>query len=506
MGRTLAKHCGHTSKKSVVYKQTQIGRKYMNILALESSTTSAKAMLYHTETGTFTVETKAYEFPAGTPIGKQDANIVFDTTMELGRKVSAGKQVDMIALVCTWHSVLLCDKNMQPATPLLQWTFTGASEICKKLREDEAYSLAYYQKTGCMVNATYPPFKLKLLREEGYRLEDYMVCDQGSYTMWRLTGNCVITDVTLSGGGMLNTHTRDYDDALNEELGIARENLPEIVPYNTSYPLTEQGAKLLGLQPGIQVIAAIADGASNHVGSGALAPGIMTFSMGTSAAMRLRADKPIIPDIPSTWCYVTPQSWLTGAATAGCTNCVDWCKEQLFGKNATYAQVEAGFGNLQEKPAVFLPFLFGERCPGWQDERMGGFYDLKPEHSAHDMYHAVLEGVLFNLYQCYQTLTDLVGTPHTIKLSGGIRHSAYWTQMCADIFQCPIELDPATQASTMGAVVIAMEKLGLIDDLLEMPFPKGEVIYPNAEHFARYQARFERYLYWYTQTATESAK
>ena len=472
----------------------------MNILALESSTTSAKAMLYDTESRSFTVETKAYDFPPNATIGKQDSKIIFDTTMELGRKVSEGKEVDIIALACTWHSIMLCEKNMEPATPLLQWTFTGASEICKKLREDEAYSLAYYQKTGCMVNATYPPFKLKLLREEGFHLENYQVADQGSYTMWHLTGNCVITDVTLSGGGMLNIHTRDYDDALNAELGITRENLPTLVPYHTSYPLTEEGAKVLGLKPGIQVIAPIADGASNHVGSGALPPGIMTFSMGTSAGMRLSADKPIVPKTPSTWCYVTPKAWLSGAATAGCTNCVDWCKEQFFGKNVKYAEVEAGFDKLQQKPAVFLPFLFGERCPGWQDERMGGFYDLRPEHTPYDMYHAVLEGVLFNLYQCFQTLTKLNGKPHTIKLSGGIRHSAYWTQMCADIFESPMELDPATQASTMGAVVIAMEKLGLIDDLLEMEFPKGEVVQPNPEKFEMYRSRYARYLYWYENT------
>ena len=472
----------------------------MHILALESSTTSAKAMLYDTDSRTFTVETEAYDFPAGSEVGKQDANIIFDTTMKLGRKVSAGKQVDIIALACTWHSVMLLEKNMEPATPLLQWSFTGASEICKKLREDKAYALRYYQKTGCMVNATYPPFKLMLLRQEGWKLEDYIVADQGSYTMWRLTGNCVITDVTVSGGGMLNIHKRDYDDQLNDELGITRAHLPQLVPYNTSFPLTEQGAEILGLAPGTQVIAAIADGASNHVGSGALAPGIMTFSMGTSAAMRLSSDKPVVPESPSTWCYVTPKSWLSGAATAGCTNCVDWCKEQLFGKDVKYAEIEAGFDKLQEKPAVFLPFLFGERCPGWQDERMGGFYDLKPQHTAHDMYHAVLEGVLFHLYQCFQTLIALNGKPHTIKLSGGIRHSSYWTQMCADIFECPMELDPATQASTMGAVVIAMEKLGIIDDLLDMQFPKGEIIYPNPDKFELYRARYVRYLHWYEQS------
>ena len=471
----------------------------MNILALESSTTSAKAMVYDTDSKTFTVETQAYDFPPGAQIGQQDADIIFNTTMELGRKVAAGKKIDAVALACTWHSIMLFDQNMRQATKLLQWTYTGASELCKKLREDEEYSLNYYQKTGCMVNATYPPFKLKLLREQGYQLENYKVADQGSYTMYRLTGELRITDVTLSGGGMLNTHKRDYDDELNRELGIGREHLPELVTYNKAAPLTAQGAAILGIEPGIPVLPAIADGASNHVGSGALPQGIMTFSMGTSAGMRLSSPQPKIPVEPSTWCYITPKAWLSGAATAGCTNCVDWSKEQLFGKTVKYSQIEAGLKQT-EKPAVFLPFLFGERCPGWQDERMGGFYDLRPQHSNYDLYHSVLEGVLFNLYQCYEKLVELNEKPHTIKLSGGIRNSPYWMQMCADIFDSPMELDPATQASLMGAVVIALEYLGVIDDLLDMDFPKGEVIYPDPGKKDLYRARYARYLYWYEQS------
>jgi len=471
----------------------------MNILALESSTTSAKAMLYNTATQTFTVETCAYPFEKNAEVGRQDSGSIFAATMEAGCRVSAGKQIDAIALGCTWHSIMLCDQEMRQQTPLLQWTYTGASEICKALRRDEAYTLRYYHKTGCMVNATYPMFKLLFLRQTGWKLERYKVADQGSYTMYRLTGRHRMSDITASGAGLLNTHTRDYDDELLGELGITREHLPELVLYNASLPLTAEGAALLGIEPGIPVLPALADGAMNHVGAGALAPGIMSFSMGTSAAMRLSTPQPLIPETPSTWCYLTPTAWLSGAATAGCTNCVDWSRERLFGATATYAQAETGFRQT-DKPAVFLPFLFGERCPGWQDERMGGFYDLRPQHSAYDLHHSVLEGVLFNLYQCYALLAEQNGAPHAIRLSGGVRHSDYWTQMCADIFRRPIELDPATQASLMGAVVVAMEKLGVINSLLDMEFPAGEMIYPNPGKTEMYLERYARYLYWYARS------
>ena len=487
----------------------------MHILAMESSTTSAKAMLYNINTGIVTVATKTYRFP-NEEIGKQDGQIVFDTTMELGKQLSIGKEIAAIALGCTWHSVMLCNQNMQPQTPLFQWSDVSASRLCARLRKDEAYCQAYYQKTGCMVNVTYPFFKLKLLRETGWPLEDYKIADQGTYTMYRLTGQYLLSDVTASGSGLLNTRTRDFDEELNRELGITRHNLPELVGYDTAYPLREEGAKLLGIAPGIPVMVPLADGIGNHIGSGALSSGIMTLSMGTSAAMRLSTSKPILPKETSTWCYLTPHGWLSGAAIAGCTNCVDWAKEKFFGSMASYADAEQGFyhqskspaskgredggGNLLNSPPMFLPFLFGERCPGWQDERGGGFFDVKSRHTKYDLYHSVLEGVLYNLYQCFEALTKHNEKPHTIKLSGGIQHSAYWTQMCADIFRQPVELDPATQASLKGGVVVALEHLRMIQALTDMDFPKGEVMYPNPEIVEMYKERYQRYLYWYERT------
>jgi gluconokinase len=180
---------------------------------------------------------------------------------------------------------------------------------------------------------------------------------------------------------------------------------------------------------------------------------------------------------------------------------VDWYKDMAFGSETSYSQIEEGFGKSSDKPAVFLPFLFGERCPGWLDNRLGGFMDLRPEHSNYDLYHAVLEGVLFNLYQCYEVLIkvgDIV--PERIKLSGGILQSPYWAQMVADIFGRNIELDPAKHASLTGAVTIAMEKLGVINNLTDINLPVGKELYPDPKKKEYYVERYERYKYWYERS------
>ena len=80
----------------------------MKILALESSTTSAKAMLYDTERKEPRVFTKSY----GTMFLNtvvQDMEKVYDGMLRAGRSVlEQEKDIDMISLGGAWHSAGLC--------------------------------------------------------------------------------------------------------------------------------------------------------------------------------------------------------------------------------------------------------------------------------------------------------------------------------------------------------------------------------------------------------------
>lgn len=468
----------------------------MLILALESSTTSAKAMLYCTERGVLDLLTEEY-LPETSDIETQDADGVFRQMMKVGRKVCVGRKIDLIVLSGIWHSVMLCDKDMNPQTRILSWADTKAADVCNRIRSKKEDVIEYYEKTGCTVNANYPLFKLLYFKEQGYRLENYYIFGQGSYITYRLTGKRIVTDCMASGSGLMNIHTKQYDSNLLAEIGITEEQLCKIVNYRDTAPLSETGAELLGLEVGIPVMPASADGALNQVGVGALEEGVMTFSVGTSAAIRLTTAKPIIPDEPSTWCYLSPTMWLTGAATSGACNCTDWFIDNFY--QSSYENIEKDIQHAKDTP-VFLPFIFGERSPGWQDEKRGAFIGIQPYHSKEDFYLAVQEGILFNVFQCYKMLSELNGIPRRIILSGGILHSKSWTQMCADIFGTRMETPTVEQSSLMGAIVLALDYLGVIQSPNDFVFGKGEIIIPNQDMTEVYQKKYQRYQYWYEKT------
>lgn len=463
----------------------------MWILALEASTTSAKAMLYDIRTGTFTERTRSFGRAHGART-VHDAGAVYESMVQTGRELAGGKDVGMISLSGTWHSVLLCDRNMEPVTPVYPWTYTGASGVCGRLRRDESFVQEYYHRTGCMVNAIYPVFKLLHLREQGYRTEDFYIMGQGTYNNYRLTGKRVTTACMASGTGLLNIHTGEYDQESLCMAKVRREQLCVLTECQETYPLSSEGAAALGLKQGIPVVISSADGGLNQIGAGAVREGYMTFSVGTSGALRLSTKTPILPDRPSTWCYLSPKGRLGGAATAGGCNCIDWFIDRMTNGSMGYGQLEDGAGRITDTP-VFMPFLFGERCPGWNDERKGGFAYVRAEHDIRDLYRGIQQGVLFNLYQCYELLAEAAGRPKRIMLSGGILHSKIWTQMCADIFGREMEVQESKQCSLMGAVALARERMGDLKDAGDYEPKIQEVIRPRKELRRQYMEQYERY-------------
>ena len=88
----------------------------MLILVLEASTTSAKAMLYNSDTHESKVLVKTYgKMYDDVTIHK--AEQVFMEMAALGRELAQWQDVSVVSLSGTWHSILLCDKNISGLTP-----------------------------------------------------------------------------------------------------------------------------------------------------------------------------------------------------------------------------------------------------------------------------------------------------------------------------------------------------------------------------------------------------
>ena len=137
-----------------------------------------------------------------------------------------------------------------------------------------------------------------------------------------------------------------------------------------------------------------------------------------------------------------------------------------------------------------LPFLAGERSPGWRAEARAAVAGLSLDTGALEITRSLLEGVAFRLAEVYDRLRPLAAADHVVVGSGGaLAHSPAWAQIIADALGVPVALGRDTEASARGAALLALEALGLPRPAVP---PPARILQPDPERHARYRVARER--------------
>lgn len=467
----------------------------MNVLVLEASTVSAKATVFNFDKGIVSNCSKAFCHDEKST-AEHDPELVLKTVFEMGAQVAEGYEIDAIGCVCTGHSSMLMDKDMNPISPTYTWTYNHGSEFTTKIREDADLTSFLYHETGCMVHTIYPLYRNMYLRDIlGLPVDKSLIVSEGSHIFYKLTGKRVESPTTSATSGFANVNTWQWSEALTDFSGISTDQFLPVESCYFSAPLMPEAAKILGVRAGTPVCIPVIDGSLNQLGAGMMDSGYMTMSLGTSGAMRIASDAPLLPDSMATWCYNLIDKYMCGATISGCTNCVDWFKRCFF-PDHSYSDLENMIKMPGENSPVFLPFIFGERCPGWRDNRPGGFYNMRDYHHEDDMYTSILEGIAFNMYQNYGVLTELGGKAKAIHLSGGVLNSPKWTQMVTDIFGHEMITNTFEQIASVGAACMAFRRCGAVKSERDYHLPEDTVriVKPDMERHDIYKKHFEKYL------------
>ncbi len=199
----------------------------MLVLVLESSTSSAKALLYDTDKGVLGTRDASYEDNGLIrEEGVTDTDGVFRLTAGLARELAAGRDVAAVALCGTFHSMAVCGGDMEPLGSTYSWNYMAPSAHCADARADAALADKLYNSTGCMPHVTYMRQTMRYLGENGLDLNGKLLVSQGAYNFYRLTGEFRESVSTASGSGLLNTHTLGYDDFALDYAGIKKALQP----------------------------------------------------------------------------------------------------------------------------------------------------------------------------------------------------------------------------------------------------------------------------------------
>jgi gluconokinase len=456
-------------------------------LALDLGTSSFRALLFdrHGRAVDGSEEQCRYDLTT-TPDGgaEADAQMLFGLLLAtvdraLNRAGEHSVDIAAVGLSCFWHSLVGLDDAGEPVTPVLFWADRRSAKQVAALRS-ELNQHEVHQRTGCVIHSSYWPAKLRWLREMRPAAFARAVrwCSFADYATRQIHGHDLTTISMASGTGMLNVHTAQWDGQMVAAAGIDPATMPPIVPEST--PLTAMRPAFAGRWPDLAKIPwypGIGDGACANVGSGAVTNDRIALTVGTSAAIRVIAERPLGEpfDVPTdVWAYRLDERHVVfGGALSNGGNVVSWLRGVVGEDPAEETMSEAGLIGPDSHGLTMLPFLAGERSPIWNDRATGVIAGLTLSTGKVELLRACMEAVALRLALIYEAIAPLVSKDHQVVLNGGaVLHSPVWMQIIADALGHAVTpLPPEEESSARGVALIAMQSAGIISDLTAVPDP-----------------------------------
>jgi len=475
------------------------------MLGIDIGTTNVKAALYSFSGKEILVESSSYSLHTdeeGAAI--QDANEIKENVFLVIQKITAecqneGYNISMISFSSAMHSLLAVNEQGKAISPVMTWGDRRAESYVEQLKNKTGTEL--YHRTGTPIHPMSPLVKFLWLQEEQPEIMEkaHRFLGIKSYILYQLF-NEYYTDYSIaSATGLFNMYTLDWDDEALTIAGVSSNQLPKLVPTTEFLTgINNNIATNLGLPADVKIVIGASDGTLSNLGVGALEPDTMALSIGTSGAIRSVTEKPHTDNEERTFCYaLTRDHWVIGGPVNNGGVVLDWARTKF-----DVANYEALMQKIETiKPGAdglfFYPYLVGERAPIWRADVKGAFFGLDIHQKKEHMLRAVLEGINFNLYAVYQTITEVIGDQaDELLVTGGFIKSPTWIQMLADIFGIDMVITDVTENACFGAVLLGLQATGEIDDfstvsemmsttMRYVPDEKRHHFYQN--HFIKYQ-------------------
>jgi gluconokinase len=482
--------------------------KDLYILALDIGTSSVRAALYDFRgqvlPETFVKNDRVVEVTddGGAEISAEEAFSQVTEAIDDVLKKSASRRIEHVAASCFWHSLIGVDAQGKATTPVFTWAETRPAKYVQILR-DKLNEPEIHNRTGARFHSSYWTAKLLWLQNERQEIfrKTAKWLSFSDFVALRLFDFSATSVSMASGTGIFDIRLNDWDEDLAKFLKIKRENLPEIVAKDSdTFELNAKYKKRWANLKNAKWFPAIGDGAANNIGAGCVRQEKAALMIGTSGAMRVAYQGEIPAKIPNgLWCYrIDRARVIIGGALSDGGGLFRWLKDNLK-LSGTDDEIE----NEIKKRApdghglTFLPFLAGERSTGYHMAASGACLGLKSATDSIDIVQAALESVAYRFAEIYDQLNEVLKIKQIIASGGALRESPVWTQIICDTLAQKMNLPDTHEASSRGAVLLALESIGKIEDISNLKTPEGTKFNFNKKRHEIYQEARKRHYQFY---------
>lgn len=320
------------------------------------------------------------------------------------------------------------------------------------------------------------------------------------YVRYRLTGEFAIDCADASGTMLLDLRIRNWSSEVCQLLGIPIEWLPKVFegPQVTG-TISREAAEAAGLREGTPVVAGGGDQAAQAVGVGAITPGIVALTLGTSGVVFTTAEAATIEPEGRlhAFCHSVPGRWHLMGVMLSAAGSLQWDHDTF----AATTDFERLLAPAEDVPVgsdglLFLPYLTGERTPHPDPWARGAFVGLTVRHHAAHVTRAVLEGVAFGLRDSFELIKSTGLEIEQVRVSGGGTKSELWQSILASVCDRALVTVNTTEGAAYGAALLAGVGAGVwhdVDEACASSIKVAGITCPNSAWVRRYDELYPVY-------------
>ena len=436
-------------------------------LGIDVSTTGAKALLIDPSGQVVATASTPLTLQTPKPLwSEQDPHEWWKGTTASVRKALAdagatGADVAAVGLTGQMHGLVLLDAQRNVLRPAILWNDQRTGAECAEIEKRVGRAELIREVGNVALTGFTAP---KILWVRNHEPEVYakakLVLLPKDYVRLRLTGEAAMDKADGAGTILFDLKSRTWSKAVLEKLAIPAEWLPPTFEGpETTGRVTDEAAAATGLRAGTPVVAGGGDQAAGAVGAGAVRPGVVSLTLGTSGVVFATTDAPLVEPEGRlhAFCHAVPGRWHFMGVTLSAAGSLQWYHDTLTPKES-FADIvaEAEGAPAGSDGLLFLPYLSGERTPYPDPHARGSFVGLTLRHRRAHLTRAVLEGVAFSMRDCFGLLQGAgLGSVSEVRIAGGGAKGALWRKIVASVLGLPMVTVNSTEGAAYGAALLA---------------------------------------------------
>lgn len=449
----------------------------MYYLGIDVSTTATKALLIDEAGVVKAVGRSEYGFETPKPLwSEQSPDLWWDAAQAAIAAALASADADAseiagIGLTGQMHGLVVLDGEGKSLRNAILWNDQRTQAECDEIRGLIGRErLIATTGNDALTGFTAP----KILWVRNHEPEVFSsvrhILLPKDYVRLRLTGQYATDKAGASGTILFDLAERDWSHDIVSSLDIDPSWLPPTHegPEQTGV-VSSEGSAATGIPAGVPVYGGGGDQAANAVGVGAVVPGLLAMSIGTSGVVFGSTDAPSIePDGRlHAFCHAVPGMWHLMGVMLSAAGSYEWLRSAVAG-DRSFAQLDeaASIVPAGSDGLIFLPYLSGERTPHPDPLARGALVGLTVRHGLGHMARAVMEGVAMGLRDSVQ-LIAAAGPINEIRASGGGTSGDLWVQIIADTIGMPVSVVGTSEGAAHGAALLAAVGGGAFADVAD---------------------------------------